>query len=143
MLEEHFLFGGVAYWRYVLEGCHNLHLMMKLNPAISLWFRMYSGYISTMCYYQGIGRKTPAEIEILMSRHLEVVSELLGNKKFFLGNEPCEADCGIFAFTAMAMWGLTGSPYEKLVKERLTNLRDYSIRMKELYFPDWDNLLRG
>jgi len=141
MLEEHFLFGGVALWRYCLEGRHRLSEMMKLNPAISIWFRLYNRYISTMCYYQGIGRRSPAEIQTLMTRDLEVVSELLGNKNFFLGNEPCEADCAIFAFTSQTMWGLPGSPYEKIVNERFTNIRDYSIRMKELYFPDWDNLL--
>jgi len=94
-----------------------------------------------MCYYQGIGRRSPAEIQTLMTRDLEVVSELLGNKNFFLGNEPCEADCAIFAFTSQTMWGLPGSPYEKIVNERFTNIRDYTIRMKELYFPDWNNLL--
>ena len=50
-----------------------------------------------------------------MSKDLRVLSKILGNKKFILGDEPCQEDAGIFGQLSEFFWGLPHSPYEKLL----------------------------
>jgi glutathione S-transferase len=142
MLEEHFFFGGVAMWRFVFGGKDNLDKIFNLPPLGIAILRTLNGMkIKTLAWYQGIGRNSEEEILQLMTHDLEVVSQLLGENKFILGDEPCRDDCGIFGILAQVQWGMPDSPYQKLVDEKFGNLRDYSIRMKEMFFPDWDEII--
>lgn len=38
-----------------------------------------------------------------------------GNKKFFMGDEPCEVDCAIFGMLAQILWSMPGSPHNVLM----------------------------
>jgi len=120
---------------------------------------------------QGIGRHSQDQIEQLCKKDLFAISKLLNKNKFFLGDDPCQDDCAIFGMLAQVMWGLPNSPYEKLVQgmilnahelfsstcwkgllsinqyflivdKDLTNLRDYTFRMRDRYYPDWDQCIR-
>ncbi|ODM93959.1 hypothetical protein Ocin01_12720 [Orchesella cincta] len=98
---------------------------------------------SNLCIYpsSGIGRHSEDDIERIMSEDLHALSKVLGNKKFILGDEPCEDDCAIFGELAQVLWCMPGSPYEKLLNGELQNLKEYCLRMKTLYWPDWENCI--
>ncbi|XP_052090757.1 failed axon connections homolog [Mytilus californianus] len=64
-------------------------------------------------------------------------NELLGEKKFLLGERPCEEDCAIFGQLAEWYWLSFGHRSEPVIKN-YKNLCDYCERMKETFWPDWD-----
>lgn len=63
----------------------------------------------------GIGKHVPTEIYEMTEDDLQTLSSVLGNKKFFGGDEPCEDDCAIFGGIAQALWAAPGSPFERLM----------------------------
>ena len=69
------------------------------------------------------------------------VSAILGQKKFLFGEKPCLADVAIFAFIAASTWELPRSPFAELTKSKATNLEEHAQRMKEMYYPDWDEII--
>ncbi|ODM93960.1 hypothetical protein Ocin01_12723 [Orchesella cincta] len=98
--------------------------------------------IKTRFWEQGIGRHSQEEVTQIMTKKLQAVSTLLGNQKFFGGDEICEDDCGIFAVLAQCLWGLPdNSVYEKLMNGECSNLKEYCLRIKEKLWADWDHCL--
>lgn len=91
---------------------------------------------------QGIGRHSEQEIYEIAERDLLAASAVLGEKKFLFGDKPCLADAVLFAFVACASWNCPQSPFAQLTKTKATNLEQHAQRMKELYYPDWDEITR-
>jgi len=135
-LEEYIFWGGVLY--RMIFGLSTFTQVM--NIPVPLWViqlvigRRWKKY----SYAQGIGRHTKEEIYETTTDALRSVSKILGNKKFILGDEPCEDDCAIFGMLAQCIWGLPHSPYEQLSNGELKNIKEYCLRMKERFWADWD-----
>ena len=55
-----------------------------------------------------------------------------------MGKEPTEIDASVFGFLGLLLNGMELSASGKFVHERLPNLVGYVERMKEKYWPDWD-----
>ena len=71
---------------------------------------------------------------------LETVSLALGDKPFVLGNEPSDIDAVVFGFLAHATYlGPTNQEIPKLVA-KFDNLVAHTQRIKDKYWPDWDEL---
>lgn len=69
------------------------------------------------------------------------VSAILGQKKFLFGEKPCLADVAVFAFIATGTWELPRSPFAELTKSKAINLEKHAQRMKDIYYPDWDEII--
>ncbi|MFO0657829.1 MAG: glutathione S-transferase family protein [Polyangia bacterium] len=85
---------------------------------------------------QGMGRHSEQEVEDIGIASLESLSELLGDKKNFLGDAPRSIDATVFAF----LWLILAAPYENAVKayaQSKTNLVAYTERHKTQYWSDW------
>ncbi|EDO29626.1 predicted protein [Nematostella vectensis] len=93
-------------------------------------------------YGHGMGRHTDEEINSLAERDLGAISDYLGSKKFLFGDTPCLCDAAVFSFVVNFTWAMPGCPQDKVIKERMKNLLEHAERMKEAYFPDWDQLIR-
>lgn len=91
----------------------------------------------------GIGRHTEGELYGIAERDLLAVSEILGQKKFLFGDKPCLADATVFAFVAACAWDMPESPIAEVTKSKTKNLDKHARRMKELYYPDWDEIISG
>ena len=89
----------------------------------------------------GIGRHTVQDLYGIAERDLLAVSEILGQKKFLFGEKPSLADAAVFAFVAAATRDCPQSPFAELTKFKAKNLERHARRMKELYYPDWDNII--
>lgn len=68
----------------------------------------------------GIGLHTPTEIYEMTENDLRTVSRLLGTKKFFGGDTPCEDDAAIFGQVAQCVWAAYGSSFERLINGKLS-----------------------
>lgn len=85
---------------------------------------------------QGMGRHSQQEVEAMGIAALEAVSELLGDKKNFLGDVPRSIDATVFAF----LWLILATPYENGVKayaQSRPNLVAYTERHRTQYWSDW------
>ncbi|RDD46515.1 Failed axon connections-like protein [Trichoplax sp. H2] len=90
----------------------------------------------------GIGRHSSEEIRHIGAKDLRAISVLLGDKPFFMGEEPTRIDATMFAFLALLIFGMpTAAPSYKLLHSELKNLVDFVYRMKEKFWPDWDDVL--
>ncbi|KAK6178361.1 hypothetical protein SNE40_013157 [Patella caerulea] len=86
----------------------------------------------------GIGRHSSNDIWHIGKEDIGALSNYLGERMFFLGDKPHEVDCALFGMLAQIIYHMPGSPHEKLIKEKHYNLSSYCDRMKDLYWPDWN-----
>jgi len=139
VLEDHFLWGIIQY-RWV-ENIGAISQIIKFPTLFKLLIPSFGKQLKERMVSQGIGKHTPTEIYKMTGEDLHTVSKLLGNKKFFGGDEPCEDDCAIFGMVAQALWGMPGSAIEKIAHDELPNLKPYCERMIKLCWPDWENCI--
>ena len=135
---------SLAYYRWFSEYATALRekfFGQLLPPLKYLVFYMLKRKVRKYLWSHGIGRHTEQEIYGIAERDLLAVSEILGQKKFLFGDKPCLADAGLFAFIAGSAWDCPASPFAKLVKTKATNLDQHAQRMKELYYPDWNEII--
>ncbi|XP_041369205.1 failed axon connections homolog [Gigantopelta aegis] len=144
LLEENF------YWTM----CHEM-FMKKENKehiasvmpytGLKLWFVLtwLSFNLKKEMWGHGIGRHTDEEIWYIAEHDLRAVASFLENNRFMMGDEPCEVDCAVFGMIAQVRWHMPGSRHEKLLHDELTNLVAYCDRMKDRYWPDWDQHCRS
>jgi glutathione S-transferase len=84
---------------------------------------------------QGTGRHAPHDIAALGRRSLDAIGDYLGDKPFFLGDEPVGVDATLFAFVAGALCPHFDSPLREAAA-RHDNLRRYIGRMASRYYPE-------
>ena len=122
-------------FREILFG----HLIM---PIKYLLYYMFQRRYKKDLWSHGMGRHSEQELYGIAERDLLAVSEILGQKKFLFGEKPCLADAAVFAFVCGATWECPQSPFAELTaKTKAQNLQRHAQRMKELYFPDWDDII--
>eukprot|EP00058_Branchiostoma_floridae_P005815 XP_002591303.1 hypothetical protein BRAFLDRAFT_76753 [Branchiostoma floridae] len=103
-----------------------------LKPAVKV--------IKKNMWAHGIGRHSDDELEAIVKKDLRALSDFLGSKLYLMGDEPTEADAAVFGFLAQILWTMPGTYMYRIVTEDCLNLQAYTIRMKERYWPDWDQL---
>ncbi|CAC5358654.1 Failed axon connections homolog [Mytilus coruscus] len=133
MLEEN------TYWallleRWILDPELAICKIIKLPYRIAWFIRRR---LKRDAYGHGIGRHSQDEIYHIMDLDLMALSDFLGDKKFLLGERPCEEDCAIFGQLAEWYWQSFGHRSGPVIKN-YKNLCDYCERMKETFWPDWD-----
>lgn len=109
-----------------------------LNYVMS-W--LLSHHLQKSLWGHGIGRHSSEEIYSIAERDLRAVSELLGRKKFVMGNKPCLLDAVMFGLVSVFIWNVPRSPQAKLIRSELKNLQEHCYNIREEYFPDWDQLM--
>lgn len=85
---------------------------------------------------QGTGRHSDAEIARLTLKSLKSISDVLGDKPFLMGVEPCSADASVFGFVA----GFLCTRFESATRsnaEKFPNLTTYRDRCMTRWFPDF------
>ncbi|KAG7160888.1 failed axon connections homolog [Homarus americanus] len=142
LVDEH-LFWCVLTWRYWVDGCVTFLKSQSFSPFLRFVFPLFmkSG-IRRRSREQGIGRHTPEEIYHICKKNCSTLAGVLGEDKFFGGEEPCTVDCAVFGQLAQLMWNAPGSRYEALVTKVHPSLARYCLSMKEKLYPDWNKLLK-
>jgi len=110
-------------------------------PKRYLGFFLYRRRRKNDLWSHGIGRHTEQELYGIAERDLLAVSEILGEKKFLFGDKPCLADAAVFAFIVSCAWDMPECPVAELTNTKAKNLEKHAQRMKELYYPDWDEMM--
>lgn len=153
MIENHLLW-VVTWWK--TKNPENMIKGYKMNLQQFLGTRIPTGILNFIFKYkygrnglkkvkaQGIGVHTPEEIEELGKNDLKVLSEMLGDKPYFFGDEPTNLD--VVAFPNLAQIYFVDKeveyPLRDYMIENFSNLVGHVNRMKERCFPDWDDICK-
>ena len=131
----------VAYRRWV-ETPDQFPALLTARPSLFLRviLRIVARSTRQSLYCQGTGRHSIAEIVHIAEKDLTSLSNILGDKDFFLGDRPSSYDAAIFGALAIQLWLLPGSAQETFIKTEARNLERYCQRIRDRWFSDWDEL---
>ncbi len=139
MLEEH-LYWAIVYWRWMNDANFERgpKSFFKQVPALvrPLVTRLVRRKVRGRLHANGFGRHTEAEMNAMASRSFDALSQILGDNKYLMGDEPCGADATAFGFVAGAMSTTFESPLHTKAQS-LPNLVAYRDRMMTEFFPDF------
>jgi glutathione S-transferase len=90
--------------------------------------------VKKQVYAQGTGRHAPEDIFAMASEDTAALSEILGDKPFFLGESATSVDASAYAFLAIMLWSPFPAPIHEAVSKH-ANLVAYCERMKAKYYP--------
>lgn len=141
MLEDH-VYWAMVYWRWMNDanfekGPKNFFKRVPavVRPlAIKIVRKKVRGYL----HAHGIGRHSETEMTAMASRAFDSLSQILGDNRYLMGNEPCGADATAFGFLAGATSKTFESPLHTKAQS-LDNLVAYRDRMMAEYFPKFAN----
>ncbi|XP_065209985.1 failed axon connections [Planococcus citri] len=153
MIENHFHW-VVHYWK--VKNPDNMIRGYKLNLQQFLGTRFPNAILNIVFKFrfsrkglrkaraQGMGVHTPEEIEEFGKNDLKVLSDLLGDKPYFFGDEPTVLD--VVAFSQLAQVYFVDKeveyPLRDYLNENFSNLVGHVNRMKERCFADWDDICK-
>jgi glutathione S-transferase len=124
---------GFALYRPVLRG--SLRKMgLPSFATLPVLFVLRRQMIS-QTYEQGMGRHSFSVVVAKARTHIDAMAAHLGEKPYFMGDEPGTIDATVFAFVD----GLANNPLSPLLTDHLRrhpNLLAYRARMLARYWPD-------
>lgn len=132
----------MVYYRWY----ENAPAMMRIfAPTVAPWMQdmMMKGFqtqVKGQLKGHGIGRHKKEEVYSIAHKDLLAVSNILGDKPFMMGEEPTLVDSTVFGLVAQFLWQDLDSPQHTMLRE-CTNLASHSERMKERYWPDWEETI--
>ena len=100
------------------------------------------GRIKKNLYGHGLGRLAPEDIRNIGKKDLKAISIILGDKPYFLGDKPTSFDAAIFGVLANVVYAFRETSWPQVyVREHCPNLVQFADRMKDKFWPDWNDLL--
>lgn len=103
-----------------------------LVPAATIWIRHV---IKSQTKAQGMGRHQRGEVLEFGRRHLDAVAAQLGERPYFMGDEPASIDATVFSFIDSFLRSPTCPSLQEHVR-RHANLVAYCARMRQRYWPE-------
>jgi len=137
MLEDH-LYWVMVYWRWLNDenfekGPRNFFRRVPA-PLRPLVIPMVRRQIRKTMHAHGLGRHSETEMTAMAVRAIDALSQILGESRYFLGDQPCGADATVFAWVAQCLV----PPFDSPVRDRMAavpNLVAYNERMLKEFFP--------
>ncbi len=141
MLQEH-TYWGIVYIRYGIEANWQHYRlvvghMLAPNRPEDVWEPIVEGlrqHFLTQLYQQGLGRHHDREICQLIMADLQALSTVLGDRPYFMSNQPTTLDATVYAHIG----NLIQPPFESAIVDAartLTNLCQHCDRMTQQFFP--------
>ncbi|XP_013418980.1 failed axon connections homolog isoform X3 [Lingula anatina] len=138
MTEEN-LYWVLFSWNWIHDSKKEVCKLFPYPRPVALFFYYkLKGKAVGYAKAQGMGRHTSKEVMSIFQQDIQALGTFLGQKPFLMGDEPCEADCAVFGMLAQVVWQMPNSPHEIWIKKEFPNLIEYCYRMKERFWPDWD-----
>ncbi|KAK3766056.1 hypothetical protein RRG08_002293 [Elysia crispata] len=144
-LAEENLYWTMCYESFV-KNPHSLDVLLKdVFPPLKIFvFKNIIGFfVKRQLWGQGIGRHSDEDIWNIARDDLTALSSFLGEKKFMMGPKPSQVDCSLFGMLSMVVWQMRGSRHEQFVHDQLPNLVQYCERVRDEFWPDWENRCKG
>jgi glutathione S-transferase len=127
---EHQLFFGRGGDGRLTEALSALPAVAR--PVFRIVFRRM---LKTQLYARGLARHDEETVLAMGRADLDAASAFLGDKPFFLGEAPRTVDATLFGFLGVSVY-VTGDNPLFAYAASLENLRTYTERMRERFFPE-------
>ncbi|XP_035692343.1 failed axon connections homolog [Branchiostoma floridae] len=141
MVEEN-TYWGMAWNRWI-DNFDNLHDLFEVSKTVMFFLRPFKGRLQQTMWAHGIGRHSKVDLEGIIEKDLRAISTFLGTKPYLMGDEPTEVDAAVFGQLSELLWTLPGSYLHRIVTVDCPNLQAYCSRIKDRYWPDWDQLTKN
>lgn len=135
---EESLYWTVLYSRWIddagfakVDEAFFAHLEFPLRQLIPIFARRG---LRGQLHGQGTGRHSRDEIYAIGCRDITALAEILGDKPYYLGEQPSSVDGTGYAFLANLLWVPIDLPMQAHAS-KYSNLDAYCRRMKARYFP--------
>ena len=137
MLDEHTIH-AVAYKRYVLDKMSYILKCLPKEYQFLMWlfYPAFSRQLKKYFYITGIGRFSEKEVMFFLHRELRALEDVIGDKQFLLSAAPSTYDAAVFAELTQVLIGCAPE-VERYVRDNHAALVRYHDRMKDKYWPDW------
>jgi len=101
------------------------------GSGMKMWLikKFVSRRVKSALNTQGIGLHSKEDRFHLLRQDLEAVSDYLGTKSFFLGDEPTQIDATVFGVLAQFLWAAPGSEFNRILCGKLLNFHRKSISL--------------
>ena len=83
----------------------------------------------------GIGKHSNEEIDAIARFSLQALSDLLGDKTYFMGGQPCTLDAAVYGFLSQPILSEIDNTLAQAARE-FTNLVDFCERIRAKYYTD-------
>ncbi|XP_002742387.1 failed axon connections homolog [Saccoglossus kowalevskii] len=143
-LTEESLYWTLLYARWIdRDYCDSMRDSFPSGFMMDIYLWREKGQVEKALQYQGTSKHTKDEIYDIALTDIKALSEFLGPKQYFFGDEVSEFDAALFGFVATFAYELPGSPQERFIKGECKNLLAFCERIKERYWPDWKKCIMG
>ncbi|KWR87174.1 glutathione S-transferase C-terminal domain-containing protein [Cupriavidus sp. IDO] len=104
-------------------------------PVRGLAERLVRYKVKKTLWGQGLGRHNEEELVALANKGVTSVCDILGDKRYLMGDKPCGADATLFAFGGSLLCPVFDTPI-RTAAEGHANLVAYMERMRAEFYPD-------
>lgn len=84
-------------------------------------------------YDQGIARHSDQELQIMMRKNMQALSNLLTDSQYFFGDRPCSFDASAFGFLTAFISVNIDNPFNTIARE-YRNLVDFCHTIEQKYY---------
>ncbi len=136
LLEDHLYWVMVkSRWLVPANFDRGPRNFFKRAPAFlrPLIVRTVLGKVRQTLHLHGLGRHSETELADMAARGIAAVSQVLGERRYLMGDRVCGADATAFAFIAGLLAPLFDSP-QRAYGESLPNLVAYRDRMMAEFY---------
>lgn len=134
-------------WAFVKLAEESLIRVLALNryvfnpdpsaTGIPWYYNLILGYvIKKRSKAQGYGLHSRQEVDQIGDSDMLAINDFIGQKKFLLGDEVCDADASVFCMLVQIYYHERGHMYQYL-KDKCPNCVRYIKTMKKEFWPDW------
>lgn len=78
--------------------------MVDDQVIITMFETLYFNAISNFYRLQGYGRHSEQEVVEIGKDDLKSINDFIGNKKFLMGDKPCNTDAAVFGMVAQFIY---------------------------------------
>lgn len=105
-------------------------------PVRGLAERLVRYKVRKTLWGQGLGRHSEEELVALASKGVTSIADILGDKRYLMGDKPCGADATLFAFAGSLLCPVFDTPI-RTAAEGHGNLVAYMDRMRAEFYPEF------
>ncbi|CAH1261440.1 FAXC [Branchiostoma lanceolatum] len=138
MVEEN-TYWGLTQYRWI-DNFDKLQELFEIPWIAMLFMRRIRSNTKQKLMAHGIGRHSKDDLEGIIEKDLKAISTFLGAKPYLMGDEPTEVDAVVFGQLSEIVWTAPDSYLHRIVALDCPNLLAYCNRIKDRYWPDWDQL---
>ncbi|SOY44177.1 conserved hypothetical protein, Metaxin-like protein [Cupriavidus taiwanensis] len=104
-------------------------------PVRGLAERLVRYKVRKTLWGQGLGRHSEEDLVALASKGVTSIADILGDKRYLMGDKPCGADATLFAFAGSLLCPVFDTPI-RTAAEGHANLVAYMERMRAEFYPE-------